>query len=1099
MKTITIGRSSDNDIIINAATVSRHHAKITEISTGVYEIEDLNSKNGTYVNGRKVKGRMSLKPTDRIVLSSTKVTDWLKALESKPSVDNTPEVTPHTPAPEQSAPPTGVLYDFSKNVEISFREFSDAITSYIKETESIHTQPIRQRIPRKYSEDLFDIAYEQYISNGNQMVVFLKYVEQRCMAFKAQYDADMKKLDNTFQYRLLHSNTASAPLDEVEDHRNAYRTMFDKLKKQLLDTLENVIANFYSQNPERYPERYELSPADSDVWENIKNRQEQIQNTFYIGTDHLHFDILGDTMELKLRSYVRLMCGGNVLMNYNTRCRKKCFDTANTLISRALIAAPNAGLQVHMVDFNELEGTCSLFKDLSHKVYNIVSRYDDYSQLLNLLYGRVENVVQNLLKGDIRTLTDYNTTKTNKEPIHLLVLKDVPIGYRNETWLKLAEIMRNGPRAGVSVLILADQDTANSSEDMLKVYRNMMHYTKNMIADQVDFITHELPHVYKSIAHTVSYDHLTNSTISKVVKHINQTMEVKPETVLRYSDYMLPEKDWWKRQSANRIDVPFGISTDMQTQALHITQESGQNSAVVIGIPGSGKSVFLHALIANAAIHYSPKELQMYLLDFSGVEFNTYAQHELPHARVVAPEAEREFGLSILRELKSEGDRRMALCRDHDVTNIVELKEKNPDMVVPRLLVIIDEFQKLFEIDTDKISQEANRYIHVIIQEYRKFGINLILATQKLPSKSILPRELIANRIVFKSDPNDFSELVKWPSQTPRPLLQTGVCIYNDESGAEYSNNITRGFFIKASTELNDLLDRISAFAKSNIELIDTNLTIRVFRSNDLPDFNKKTMAEKHFTLSSLPKEVGVYVGESIAITETDVYVPLVKESNNNILIIGGRQDVAKKIAYYTLLSQSIAHDEGSSTFVLCNFMRNDDELQTLYNSEQIEAIKQSSQWFDARKADEVSTVLGNLKGLIDYRKNLDDEAEMQHVYLHITSFQLGRMFDMGGSSGDRPSDCSKLLETILKDGPSLGIFTVLQVDNLNNLNRLGRGALNLFNHRIALQMPENDSNKVVGTTAANKLKVSSRPSSDFRALYFNFINNEITKFKPYK
>ena len=136
---------------------------------------------------------------------------------------------------------------------------------------------------------------------------------------------------------------------------------------------------------------------------------------------------------------------------------------------------------------------------------------------------------------------------------------------------------------------------------------------------------------------------------------------------------------------------------------------------------------------------------------------------------------------------------------------------------------------------------------------------------------------------------------------------------------------------------------------------------------------------------------------------------------------------------------------------------------------------------------------------MVDYRKDLTDESEMEHIYLHVTAFQLGRMFDMVGASGDRQSECGKLLDSILKDGPSLGVFTVLQVDNLSSLNRLGRGALNYFNHRIALQMTEIDSNKVVGTSAANKLKVSGRPSSDYRALYFNFMNNEITKFKPYK
>ena len=45
--------------------------------------------------------------------------------------------------------------------------------------------------------------------------------------------------------------------------------------------------------------------------------------------------------------------------------------------------------------------------------------------------------------------------------------------------------------------------------------------------------------------------------------------------------------------------------------------------------------------------------------------------------------------------------------------------------------------------------------IHVIIKEFRKFGINLILATQKLAdiNSSILPRDMIANRIVFKCSP----------------------------------------------------------------------------------------------------------------------------------------------------------------------------------------------------------------------------------------------------------------------------------------------------------------------------------------------------------
>lgn len=58
---ITIGRDSSNTITINHPMVSRFHARITGSPAG-YFLQDLNSVNGTYVNGNRVSGLVELKP-----------------------------------------------------------------------------------------------------------------------------------------------------------------------------------------------------------------------------------------------------------------------------------------------------------------------------------------------------------------------------------------------------------------------------------------------------------------------------------------------------------------------------------------------------------------------------------------------------------------------------------------------------------------------------------------------------------------------------------------------------------------------------------------------------------------------------------------------------------------------------------------------------------------------------------------------------------------------------------------------------------------------------------------------------------------------------
>ena len=70
---VTLGRRSDNDIVVDESTVSRRHALILETPQG-YVIRDLSTPNGTYVNSERVgDSEVPLNHGDRIRLAGSSI------------------------------------------------------------------------------------------------------------------------------------------------------------------------------------------------------------------------------------------------------------------------------------------------------------------------------------------------------------------------------------------------------------------------------------------------------------------------------------------------------------------------------------------------------------------------------------------------------------------------------------------------------------------------------------------------------------------------------------------------------------------------------------------------------------------------------------------------------------------------------------------------------------------------------------------------------------------------------------------------------------------------------------------------------------------
>jgi hypothetical protein len=104
---LLLGRDVKNDLVINDAEISRQHLRFTEQATG-YQVEDLNSTNGTFINGQRLTGSVTLKPGDIIGLGDTVEVEYKAVGEADATMLGSNFSLPELPVNEPVAQPTPV-------------------------------------------------------------------------------------------------------------------------------------------------------------------------------------------------------------------------------------------------------------------------------------------------------------------------------------------------------------------------------------------------------------------------------------------------------------------------------------------------------------------------------------------------------------------------------------------------------------------------------------------------------------------------------------------------------------------------------------------------------------------------------------------------------------------------------------------------------------------------------------------------------------------------------------------------------------------------------------------------------------------------------
>jgi S-DNA-T family DNA segregation ATPase FtsK/SpoIIIE len=192
--------------------------------------------------------------------------------------------------------------------------------------------------------------------------------------------------------------------------------------------------------------------------------------------------------------------------------------------------------------------------------------------------------------------------------------------------------------------------------------------------------------------------------------------------------------------------------------------------ALIAGTTGSGKSELLRSLVIGLAAAVGPDQLTFVLVDYKGgAAFDCCA--DLPHVVGVVTDLDDGLADRVLRSLRAELTARERLLRACGAGDLTAMRAARGESVVPRLVVVVDEFAALAAEHPHVLSALVG-----IAQRGRSLGVHLVLATQR-PS-GVISDEIRANtnlRLALRlNDAADASDVVADPAPSTFRRNQPG-------------------------------------------------------------------------------------------------------------------------------------------------------------------------------------------------------------------------------------------------------------------------------------------------------------------------------------
>ena len=707
----------------------------------------------------------------------------------------------------------------------------------------------------------------------------------------------------------------------------------------------------------------------------------------------------------------------------------------------------------------------------------------------------------------------------------------------------------------------------NTDKDNFKLQKKNISWDKKSMEfhSAVSVTCDYLPNAFDQSELTDPLDvTIENGLVSEFFGSLKEDWQevTKSRTTINWEDWNEPYDEADKECWTHGIKVPIGVNDDTKEEMyFRVENNASYIHSFVLGKTRSGKSKFLCTTISSIAMKYSPRAVQMYLFDFkdglafrcylgegkkeirNGVEYKIY-EKSTPHMRwLVTTKADNDMFLSVLHHLQKEKNDRKKIFDEYDVRDFEPANKKllaEGKECLPRILLIVDECQDIYKSKDSKKQREINQLFEDFAKKYGAFGIHLILSSQEIPSDMTWITQISNNYILNAGDAR-FNQLLKRQNSLADDIqkriggMPDAIGLYSTMDDAYismfgYKDYEEAGIYIRKRAEklLGDEINRYET-KKWTGEL-------------DIPYCKALVSASMEFGTNTLGDAT---VGTFIA-----------KPKEGNVMIYGAQGgERAQRLTMRTVLTSLRGQfmvrrvtnntDQLSPVYIANGWDQAEDTLQVQWGRKSGNALKDSNlilsnmskhQYINMVQPEELGELLVQLKEQVDKKENkfvllyiigtneidiLTPGARVrvpkkntleQDVNVNIPRWKQNAMNSGYGSYGTKKEDdlyeeveALDILNTILHEGPTYGIHTVMQISGKGDLEERGishydfryfifQQAQNfsLWHSGPALEL-ENDIEKLpIDEATARTLFVDSKNPADSEQFVIPFMLYEL-------